>query len=96
MKLGLIVTKKELAIYLGLHSPTGYVYTERLREVFFTDEVLQKMNLTPMQYKKKRGFTLHESNIIHSYIKNSYSDTEKDSAQRGDRGERRQSRNRSV
>ena len=70
--LGKIVSKKELAVYLGLQSPAGRVRSDRLRDLFFTDEVLEKMNLTPDQYKAKRVFTLRESYVINEELKSTH------------------------
>jgi hypothetical protein len=58
------LSKKDLCIQLGLHSPNMRYYYNLLRRDYFTDDALQILQLTPEQYNKIRIFSKQQSFII--------------------------------
>ncbi len=66
----LYVTKKELCIKLGLHneSVTRFYY-QKLRKLYFTDTVLQKMGLDDGHYKSIRRFNKKHTAFIFQNFK---------------------------
>lgn len=61
-----IFNKKELFFYLY---PQASVYDSRtLRGKFFSDDLLNKLKLTPEEYNQIRVFTFQQTCIIKSHI----------------------------
>lgn len=58
------ITKKDLCIHFGLLSPKGRLYSDRLRDLFFTDVILRKLKMTVDDYNKVKTFTFAQSQII--------------------------------
>lgn len=56
-----IVSKSELCELFGVHPVT-------LERWFFDDEILNKLNLTREQYKKRKRFYLNEVDIIKAHF----------------------------
>lgn len=65
MKIRRTFTKQQLCIIFGLHSPSYQTfYYRRLRNEYFTDEVLTKIGMTPTDYSevnRNRRFTYLQS-----------------------------------
>lgn len=58
------LTKKELCYIFGLVNNSGRRYSDKLRKELFTDEVLNKLDLSIEEYRKMRTFTFTQSRII--------------------------------
>lgn len=62
-----VLNKKDLAIYLDCVSPKGRIYYHRLKRWYFTDEVLETLEITKDRYDSLKGgkpFTIEESKKI--------------------------------
>ncbi|MEL6140315.1 MAG: hypothetical protein AAFU67_01715, partial [Bacteroidota bacterium] len=46
--------KSELADIFGLRAASGRIYYTKLRELYFTDEALNKLGISPEDYAKVR------------------------------------------
>ena len=65
MNIPLYITKKELCIMLGLHNEnTTRLYYQKLRKLYFTDAVLEKMSLDDGHYKSIRRFNKRHTAFI--------------------------------
>ena len=51
-----LLTKKDLARIFGLISASGRtIYYKKLRELYFTDSELQKIDISPQEYDEIKG-----------------------------------------
>jgi hypothetical protein len=62
------ISKKDLCIKLGLHSPNMRCYYNLLRRDYFTDDVLKILNITPEEYRKIKIFSIRQSLIIVNHL----------------------------
>jgi hypothetical protein len=58
------ITKKDLCYRFGLVSPSGRLYSDKLKDLFFTDVILRKLKMTVDDYNKVKTFTFAQSQII--------------------------------
>lgn len=67
-----ILTKADLCIIFGEYSRTSSLkYTGKLRQIYFTDEALEQMNITLDRFNQIRGgrsFSYAESQRIIEYF----------------------------
>ncbi len=64
------LTKKELCIHLWLHNGSvTRLYYFKLREDYFTDDVLKQMGLTLLAYQKIRRFNRKQTAFILKHFK---------------------------
>jgi len=65
-----LLSKKDLCLVFGLYSPkTNIMYYKSLRDKVMTNEVLQKIGLTPVEYRWKKVFNAETTTKILEILK---------------------------